>query len=57
MTGADLSFVTVGLSLTVANGFPPLQEDNGGEKNHNAGAMSLNSSSSGHQPLNAQTNV
>lgn len=23
MTGADLSFVTVGLSLTVANGFPP----------------------------------
>lgn len=25
MAGADLSFVTVGLSFTVANGFPPLQ--------------------------------
>lgn len=32
MAGADLSFVTVGLSFTVANGFPPLRERNGGEK-------------------------
>lgn len=29
MAGADLSLVTVGLSLTVANGFPSLQEDSG----------------------------
>lgn len=27
MTGADLSLVTVGLSLTVRNGFPPLQRE------------------------------
>lgn len=27
MAGADLSLVTVGLSLTVANGFPSLQEE------------------------------
>lgn len=26
MTGAERSFVTVGFSLTVANGFPPLQQ-------------------------------
>lgn len=27
MSGADLSLVTVGLSLTVRNGFPPLQQE------------------------------
>lgn len=27
MTGADLSFVTVGRSLTVAKGFPPLRRN------------------------------